>query len=332
MSQKNIGGLLSIISLVLIAFAVMSWSDKKDSASIPTVAIANYGPHASLANAIAGIKESLAEEGFVENKNIKYQISDVSFDASLIGQMISSLKVNDPKVLVTLTTPVSQRAKSDVRNIPIIFTAVTDPVAAGLLKTHANHDGNITGVAEKEDMQLMLEFAKTILPRVEVIGVMYSTAEANDMAMINDLTKAANSMSIRIMAIGIDTSRDIPTRITNFKNKVDFIYVSGSGPIQPALPAIAAAADGMKIPVINFDSSPVRENQVLASFGVDCHRIGLHTGAMVARILKGEDLSSIKPIYPGGNDHVGAISMSKARKIGIKIPERIDIPNVVILE
>ncbi len=186
---------LFITAILIIAIVSIFALKKKDVATnIPTIAIANYGPHASLASVITGIKESLAEEGFIENENIKYALSDVGFDSSLIGQMIASLKAQNPKIMVTLTTPVSQRAKSDVNNIPIVFTAVTDPIAAGLLKSEKQSDSTITGVAEKDNMQLMIEFAKTILPKVESIGVMYSTAEANDIAMVQDLTAAANKI------------------------------------------------------------------------------------------------------------------------------------------
>jgi putative ABC transport system substrate-binding protein len=116
-----------------------------------------------------------------------------------------------------------------------------------------------------------------------------------------------------------------------FKDNVDFIYTGSSGSIQAALPAIAAAADAMSIPLFNFNADEVKSNLALASFGVSHKQVGANTAIIVDKILKGENPSSITPIYPGKNDHSAYINLKKAAKLGIVIPKNIQ-QNITLVE
>ncbi len=248
---------------------------------------------------------------------------DVGFDSSLIPQMIIKLKSQKPIVMVAITTPVAQFAKSAVKDIPLVFADITDPVAAGLLKIKNQVDGNITGAAECQNLELLLAFAKEILPNATRVGVLYSTAEINDIALVQMLEKAGLSYNMKILAIPIDQPRDVDMRMQNFNNKVDFIYVGTSGPIQPTLPVIVARADAMNIPVLNADSDAVSQHQVLASFGVDYEQIGVNAGKIIANILKDGKISP--PIYPHLEDHHAFVSRVRAKRYKVNIPANVTI-------
>ncbi len=118
MSKKSF--LLALTFLVAIIFIMALSGPSK----LPVVAIASYGPHASLLATIEGFKEQMAKEGFIEGENISYLTADVGFDQALIPQMISSLKLKDPKIIVVMTTPVAQFAKGKIHDIPL--TSVRD--------------------------------------------------------------------------------------------------------------------------------------------------------------------------------------------------------------
>lgn len=224
-------------------------------------------------------------------------------------------------MIVALTTPVAQLVKSQVRNTPIIFTAVTDPVNSGLLTSSNLPEANITGCSEQIDLSLMIDFATRLLPDAKSMGILYSTSEANDAAMLDKLRKAAKLHDIEIVAVGIDHQRDIPTRINAFKDKVDFIYVGTSGPIQPALPIIANYALKMNIPVSNADRKAAEEDMVLASFGVDYKEIGINTGKIIIRLLKGAKVNEMAPIHPEPSQHRSYISAKNAKLLGLTIPD-----------
>ena len=319
--------LLSVSLLILIILFKLNYG-KPETQNLPTIAIANYGPHSSLEDSIKGIKEELSSLGFIENKNIRYDISDVGFDSSLIPQMISKLNSNNPTVMVAMTTPVAQFAKHLVKNIPLIFNVITDPVEAGLLKKANEPQDNMTCTSDMQNLDLLLEFAKKIIPQAKKVGLLYSTAESNDSALLKNLTSAAKKYDLELVAIAIDQPRDVPIRMQKFKSNVDFIYVGTSGPIQPTLPAIAIEANKMHIPIFNANEDAVKTNQVLASFGVNYIKIGHNTGRMIANLLKGDKIEN--PIYPDPKDHQGFISKKQADYFGIKIPD--NLANTAIIE
>lgn len=319
-----------LIAAFVLGLSSLFYFFKTPSSTLPLVAIANYGPHASLEESIRGLKEELTRQGFIENQNIRYEVANVGFDTSLLAQMISNLKGTQPQVMVAITTPVAQTAKNLVKNIPLVFSTITDPVEAGLLQQADQPEANMTGASEKPDLGLLLAFVKKLIPQARKMGVLYASGEANDAALVKMLSQAALQANLEIVPISVDQARDVPVRMQAFKGVVDFIYVGTSGPIQPALPAISAQAAIMGIPVFNADSTAVKNHEVLGSFGVDFYQIGGNAGKLVARILAGEKVGDLKPLDPRSEDHHGFISRQKAQQLHIKIPP--DLKNTTIVE
>ncbi len=310
--------------------SIVFFSFHSPKSSLPKVAIANYGPHSSLEETIRGLKEELASLGLKEGQNISFEVLDVNFEPSLIMQMLSKLKSGDSKVLVALTTPVAQAAKGTIKNIPIVFAAITDPVEAKLLSQHDKPLENVTGASDKQDLKALLAFAKKLLPYAKKVGILYATGEANDLALVKMMENAAQSFDMQVLAIPIEHARDVPLRMQGFKDKVDFIYVGSSGPIQPSLPSIVALADQMHIPVFNLNAEEVKNHHAFASFGVSYYKVGKNAGALVAKLLKGEKLQNLSPAYPQIEDHEGYISKRRAEKLGIELPS--SLTGITIVE
>ncbi|MBS0185701.1 MAG: ABC transporter substrate-binding protein [Proteobacteria bacterium] len=311
--SKNIFiGLLVSIFLGFIVYEL-----KKPHSTLPIITIANYGPHSSLEETIRGIKEGLEEKGFKENETISFKISHVNFDHSLIPQMISNMMAHNPKIMVALSTPIAQVLKNSQKNVPIVFSAITDPVESGLVRSADKSHENVTGSSDQQDLELFLIFAKDLLPNAKRVGIMRATADANDFALVRLMEKAAQKLGFKVVVVPVDQARDIPQRMQLFKDKVDFIYVGTSGPIQPALPTIVAEADRMNIPVFNADSEAVYKNQVLGSFGVTYYQVGRNAALLIDQLLKGKNISDVPPLYPSPQDHHGFISKKRAEKLGI---------------
>lgn len=313
--------LMAIVIITAIAFS-------RKHHTIDTIAIANYGPHASLENTILGIKASLEAEGFKANQNIHFEIMDVGFDPSLIPQMISALELKQPKVIISLTTPVAQTAKGMIQKTPIVYSVIADPVEAGLINEPYATSQNMTGTSDLQDMRTVVKFIRKILPNAKKVGLLYAISESNDLTLLKHMTDAVNHFGMELVAIPVTSSRDVPISTKAFKDRVDVIYVGTSGPIQPALPVIAAACDKMNIPIINADIQAVRDGLALASCGVDYFSIGKKTGQIAASILNGALASEIKPTYPGVNEHKILINKKLSIKHNINIPQDIDIVEV----
>ena len=315
---------LGLTALVITYFVFYT----PKQSSLPIIAIANYGPHASLEATIAGLKEELGRKGLVENQDFVYEMLDANFDHTLIRQMLAKLKAQHPAVLVTVSTPVTQGAKT-IHDIPIVFTDITSPLEVGLLKEENKANANMTGASDRQDLRIFLSFAKKILPHAKRIGLLYSTSDANDMALVNMMQQAAKQFDMQVVLVPVEHANDVKLRMQAFKDKVDFIYVGVSGPIQPSLPTIAAEGARMHIPVFNADEDAVKQHIVLGSCGVSYYKVGVNTADIVYDIFQGQDISTLPPRYPQQDDHQGYISKKVADKFGINLSS---LNNVTIVE
>ena len=277
---------------------------------------------------IEGLKAKLTQLGYVEDKTIRYEITDVNFETSLVIQMLNKLKSNKPHIIVAISTPVAQAAKNTITDIPVVYADVTDPVEAGLVSNDPN--SNITGTSDKQDLSLMFKLAKQLLPSAKKVGVLYSTGEANDLSLVNMLVATSKELGLEVVAIPVEHTRDVVTRMKLFKDKVDFIYTGSSGAIQASLPAISSAAQAMQLPLFNFNGEEVISHIALASYGVSHKQVGANAANIIDKLLKGEKIGNIKPVYPTEEDHKAFISRKKADQLGLKIPT--DLTNVIIVD
>ncbi|MDR1560826.1 MAG: ABC transporter substrate-binding protein [Holosporaceae bacterium] len=313
MKKFFVAAVAAIASVALF----FNWQKKEN---LPIVAIANYGPLKDLEISIQGIKDELADNGFIENKNIRIEISDIAFDHSLIPQTVANLKNRNPRVMIVVSTPIAQFAKGKIRDIPLIFHAITDPVAAGLLKDREHSSNNISGSSDMQNLDVLLEFVKTTIPKAKAVGLLCLMSDNNDAALLEMMKKSAPLFDLSVVAIPVDQARDIPVRMQEFRGKVDFIYVGASG-LHAAMPTIASEASKMSIPVFDSEDQSVRDGLALASFGVSYESVGRNAGKLAAKILKGVAVKDLPPIFPRLEDHKCFVNKKLAGKFGIKIPE-----------
>jgi putative ABC transport system substrate-binding protein len=325
MKQRH---LIKSIAFSILAF--VSIYTMAQSNSPHKIAIGNYGPHPSLEETIVGFKDGMRQAGYKEGVDVVYDISNASFQPTLIRQMLTKLSASKPEVLVVLSTPVAQAAKQMFPNTPLVFSAITDPVAAGLLKDKDHGAKNISGATDQQDLNAFIEFAQKILPKAKTVGIMYATAEDNDFALMKMMTKITKAHGMKLVSVPVDNPQDIPQRARLFKNKVDLIYVGASGPIQPSLPAIISVANEYKIPVFNVDVTAVQDNEALGSFSVAYHKVGENTAEIVIAVLNGKKLEDIPPVYPALKDHQAFISKKKADELGIMLPD--DLTGITVVE
>ncbi|BBH51960.1 ABC transporter substrate-binding protein [Fluviispira sanaruensis] len=313
------------IAVFIILIIALILYNKKTNNELPVIAIANYGSHASLDAAILGFKEQMRVEGFIENQSIHYETADAGFDPSLIPQMLISLKAKNPKAMLVLTTPIAQAAKGKIHDIPLIYTVITDPVEAGLIKEKYKAEANITGSSDMQDLGAFLKFAKSILPEARRVGLLYATSEANDIALVHMMKASALEFDISVIAIPVEQARDVQIRMQEFKSKVDFIYVGTSGPIQPTLPVISAEARKFHIPVFNVEAQAVKDGLALASYGVDYTAVGRNAAKLTAEVMRGQNISDLNPFYPTAEEHHGVINKKLAIELGLSFPSNIEI-------
>ncbi|MDR1235829.1 MAG: ABC transporter substrate-binding protein [Holosporaceae bacterium] len=307
-------------SATIAAAALICGCDRENKQEAPLVAIVNYGQIPPLLAAIDGIKKELKKRGYTESQNIRYEIADIAFDHTLIPQTVTNVANHRPKVIVITGTPIAQFAKGKIRDIPLVYNAVTDPVDAKLINVETESADNITGSSDMQNLNALLTFVRSILPQAKTIGLPYSTSDSNDTALIGMMRKEAEKFGMSVIAVPVDQIRDIPVRMQELKGKADFIYVGASG-LQSALPVISGEAGKMNIPVFNIEEQSVRDGLALASFGVNYESVGKNAGKLIAKLLEGVSVKDLPPIFPKIEDHRCFVNKKSAEKFGIKIPE-----------
>lgn len=310
-------------TLLTTVFATACLGAGWAAAEPKTVAIANFGEHPQL-NAVAdGFKAEILASGLVEGTDVIFTTDHVNFDTTLLPQMISKIEATKPALVLSITTPVSQNVKNQLgdKGIPIVFAAVTDPVAAGLVPSWDKGGVNISGASDALDINATLAFARQLFPNAKTIGVPYNPGEANDVATLELFKKNAAANGFEVVEVGIDNTNDIQARIAALAGKADLLYGAGSNLIQPAISAVASAANEAKIPLINSDEGPVVEGIIPAAFAVSYEKIGHIAGAIAVRALNGEALEGIAPATPTYEDHKITISKRAMDAIGATIPD-----------
>jgi putative ABC transport system substrate-binding protein len=314
----------ALVASVIALAGCLPWpASASAQASQPTtIGIASLGPHPSLARTIQGFKDEMAREGYVAGKNVNYVYSDANFTQALMPQMFSQILSKHPALILTLTTSVSQVALSAVgdHRIPLVFAEVTDPVAAGLTPSWTHGSDRFAGASDLQNFDAVLAFAKKLLPGVKSFGVLYDSGEANDVVTTRALKAAARRAGLEFRPVSVDSVNDITQR-AQLLNGVGFVYITGSNLVQSAIPAVAAAMQRMKVPVISSETEAIKHGMADASYAVSLESVGANAARVAVRVLKGEPTSALPVMKPVPSDYVVSISRGQFAKLGLTIPK-----------
>jgi putative ABC transport system substrate-binding protein len=286
------------------------------------VAIASFGDHWALQQIIDGMKARMADLGFRDGTDVVYSYAHVNWERNLIQQMLTKAVAGKPDVLFTLTTPVAQTAARAVRDsgVPIVFSAIQDPVIAGLTPSWDKASAGMTGATNPADAEGTLRFIKLILPTLKRLGFPYNPGDDADTAVRQRFAAVAPSFDVKLEFVGIDNINNVGERIQSLSGKVDAIYVLPSSLLQSATPAIAASADRIAVPAFNGLPEPILKHEMLATYSVDWFRVGGNAATIIAQILRGRAAADIPPVNPTAADHTVLISQSQVRKLGLVLP------------
>lgn len=320
---------------MLTRFAVFALSVLITSAAAAAprvVSIASFGEHPALQEVIDGMKASMTTRGFKEGQDVAYTFSHVNWERNLIPQMLGKVAADRPAVIVTITTPVTQTAVRAIgeSGIPIVFSAVQDPVVAGVIPNWTTPSKIMTGASNLVDMDGTLGFIKTLLPGAKRLGLPFNPGDDADNALRARLVEFAPKHGLELVPVAVDNTNDLPQRMQAFAGKVDAIYVIPSNLFQPVTSQIAALTARMKIPTFNGLPAPILKGEMLGSYSVDWKKIGENTAAIVERVLGGAKVSDIAPSVPTPKDHTVVISRSQLEKLGVSLPASLTNCNCLV--
>lgn len=258
-----------------------------------TIGISQFAEHGSLDNCREGFLAGLAEEGIKEGENLTVMYDNAQTDtgtASTIADNYVSKKVD---LICAIATPSAMSAYNSCMNteIPTIYTAVSDPVGAGLAKEDGSSVGNITGTSDALAVSEQLDMIRKVMPEAKKIGIIYTTSEANSVSTIEEYKKYAADYGFEIVESGINVQADVELAAADLVTKVDCITNLTDNTVVAALQIVLNKANEAGIPVFGSEVEQVKAGCV-ASMGLEYYELGKQTGKMAAKVLKGEAKAS----------------------------------------
>ncbi len=312
-----------VLSLTLGATLLTGCSGSGESSGssneVKKIGITQLVEHPALDQAREGFIEGLKENGFVEGENLEVDFQNAQND-NPTSQTIASNFANDKKDLIfAVSTPSAQAALNATQDIPIVFTAVTDAVEAGLVKSNESSENNVTGTSDAIPVAKALELIKKFVPDVKTIGVVCNTSEINSKLQVDALREAAEKEGIKVIDKGATQANEVNQAVAAVAKEADVIFAPTDNLVASSMPIITKVATENKIPVIGSEEGHV-ENGALACNGISYKELGKKAGEMAAQILKGEKQPSEIPVTTLDETET-IINKSTMETLGIKDPQ-----------
>ncbi|WGY47272.1 MULTISPECIES: ABC transporter substrate-binding protein [unclassified Vibrio] len=308
----------AIATAVLAGAALLS--SQSIMAKTAKVAVSQIVEHPALDAARQGLLDGLKAKGYEEGKNLEFDFKTAQGNPAIAVQIARQFVGENPDVLVGIATPTAQALVAATKSIPIVFTAVTDPVGAKLVKQMEQPGKNVTGLSDLSPVEQHVELIKELMPNVKSIGVVYNPGEANAVSLMELLKSSADKHGLTLVEATALKSADVQSATQAIAAKSDIIYALIDNTVASAIEGMIVAANQAKTPVFGAATSYV-ERGAVASLGFDYYQIGVQTADYVAKILDGAKPGSLNVEIAKGSDLV--INKTAADKLGMTIPQSV---------
>ncbi len=273
--------------LAVVAFALAACAPAAFATSVKTVEVTAIVEHPALDAARDGVRDELKAAGFEAGKNLSFAYESAQGNSGTAAQIARKFVGDRPDVIVAIATPSAQAVVAATRHIPVVYSAVTDPVAARLVRTWDASGTNVTGVSDRSPLTRHLELIHKVVPGAKRVGVIYSPGEANSVALVDALKKAAGPAGFTVVEAAAARTVDVPGAAQSLVGKADVIYAPTDNNVMSAFEGIVKVAKQAKLPVVAADTEAVKRGAV-AALGLNYYDLGRQTGKLVVRVLKGE--------------------------------------------
>ena len=315
-------GMSMVVAMMTGCGASKETSDNANSAEKTyTIGTSQFAEHGSLDNCREGFIEGLKEEGLEEGKNLKIVTNNADADTGTAAQIADQFVADKVDMICAIATPSAQAAYNAAMetDIPVVYTAVTNPVAAELANDDKSPVGNVTGTSDELPVEAQLKMIREILPDAKTIGILYTTSEANSVYSIEQYEKLADKYGFKIEKTGITNTSEIQLAASDLLGKVDCLTNLTDNTVVSALPTVLGLANEKGIPVFGSEIEQVKLG-CLAAEGIEYTQLGKDTGKMAAKILKGE-ASASEMDYELITESSLYVNEKVAENLGITVPD-----------
>ena len=277
---------LGTLSLAMTAMAPASAQEK-------SVAVTAIVEHPALDAVRDGVQAALKEAGYESGKNLKWQYQSAQGNTGTAAQIARKFIGDKPDAIVAIATPSAQAVVAATKSVPVVYSAVTDPVAAKLVPSMEPSKTNVTGTSDVLALEKQIELIKQVVPGAKRVGMVYNPGEANSVVVVKELQKLLPAAGLTLVEAAAPRSVDVSSAARSLIGKVDVIYTSTDNNVVSAYEALVKVGQDAKIPLVASDTDSVKRGAI-AALGINYRDLGEQTGRMVVRILKGEKPGDIK--------------------------------------
>jgi putative tryptophan/tyrosine transport system substrate-binding protein len=292
------------------------------NAAPPRISISQFVEHPALNAVMKGFKDDLQENGVAA----EYKDYNAHGNMGTAGQIATQIASDAPDLIVAIATPSAQAcAKTfekapQLAKTPMLFTAITDPLAAGLVKDYLHPGPNITGVSNQMPMDKHLQMLRRVLPKLATLGVLYNAGEVNSVSNVKRLKEAAATMNITILDGPVTNSADVSQAAQSLVGKVDALFVPTDNTVVSALETVIKICEKTQLPLFSADTDSVKRGAI-AAMGFDYYQHGKQTGAMARKILAGAKPESLPVEFQ--KDLAFHVNPKAAERMGLKLDKAI---------
>lgn len=286
-----------------------------------TIGINQLVQHDALDASREGFIEGLKEKGFEEGKNLKIDYQNAQGDIAIAKTVSDQFVTSKVDMIFAIATSSLQASYNATKDIPIVFTAVTDPIGAGVAESWESSGTNVTGTSDMVSMEKQLSLLTTLVPDIKTLGVIYNSSEANSLAQVQELKKEAEKNAIDIKEISVTTVNEINQNLNAAIGSIDALYAPTDNTVASAYDLVGNICVNKNIPILCGEEAGVSKGG-LCSIGIDYFKLGKEAGYKAAEILNGTKPSDIE--ISTLSDMSITINTDVAEKLNITIPEDID--------
>ncbi len=251
-----------------------------------SVAVTSIVEHPALDAIKDGVKEALTKAGYTEPKGLKWEFQTAQGNTAIAAQIARKFVGDKPDVIVAIATPSAQAVVAATKTIPVVYSAVTDPIAAQLVGTMDPSGTNVTGVSDSLALEKQVELITKVVPDAKRVGMVYNPGEANSVVVVKQMRELLPKAGMTLVEATAARTVDVGAAARSLVGKVDVIYTNTDNNVVSAYEALVKVGNDAKIPLIASDTDSVARGAI-AALGVNYHDLGLQTGNMVIKILKG---------------------------------------------
>lgn len=287
------------------------------------IGITQIVEHTSLDEARKGFVAALKDAGYVEGENLKLDYQNAQGDQNNAATIAQKFSTDQLDLVLAIGTPVAQSAAQYIKETPVLFTAVTDPVGAGLVQSMEAPGANVTGTTDlhPEAISKLMEFIAANIKDIKAVGIMANEGEQNTVTNLTQAEEALNKLGIKVVKAPVTTTSEVKQAAESLIGKVQAIYVPSDNTIVSGLSAAIGVANDNKIPLFVAEKDSVKAGGV-ASYGFEYYDLGYTTGKMAVEILKdGKKPADLPALIPETLDL--ALNMKAAAEQGFEVTDAI---------